>query len=85
MNMGKLVAIRYERYATAKQITQRKGEDSMKVILNGCEVYFDVCVNLMDDEIREALHAEGIETEQEFLDRYIEEHAKKYNGEVFTI
>ena len=57
----------------------------MKVILNGCEVDFAACVNLMDDEIREALHAEGIETEQEFLDRYIEEHAKKYNGEEFTI
>lgn len=57
----------------------------MKVILNGYEVDFDACVNLMDDEIRETLHAEGIETEQEFLDRYIEEHAKKYNGEEFTI
>lgn len=57
----------------------------MKVILNGCEVDFAACVNLMDDDIREALHAEGIDTEQEFIDRYIEEHAKKYNGEVFTI
>ena len=57
----------------------------MKVILNGCEVDFDACVNLMDDEIREALHAEGIETEQKFLDRYIAEHAKKYSGEEFTI
>lgn len=57
----------------------------MKVNLNGCEVDFDACVNLMDDEIREALHAEGIETEQEFLDRYVEEHAKKYSGEAFTI
>ena len=56
----------------------------MKVILNGCEVDFAACVNLMDDEIREALHAEGIETEQEFLDRYIVEHAKKYNGEEFA-
>ena len=57
----------------------------MKVMLNGYEVDFDACVNLMDDEIREALHAEGIETEQEFLDRYVMEHAKKYNGEEFTI
>lgn len=58
----------------------------MKVILNGCEVDFNACVNLMDDEIREALHMEIAPcTEQEFLDRYIEEHAKKYNGEEFTI
>lgn len=57
----------------------------MKVMLNGCEVSFEACVNMMDDEIREALHAEGIDTEQEFLDRYVEEHAKKYNGEEFAI
>ena len=57
----------------------------MYVILNDCEVLFAACVNLMDDEIREALHAEGIESEQEFIDRYVIEHAKKYGGEVFTI
>lgn len=57
----------------------------MYVILNDCEVLFADCVNLMDDEIREALHAEGIESEQEFIDRYVIEHAKKYDGEVFTI
>lgn len=57
----------------------------MKVMLNGYEVSFEACVNMMDDEIREFLHEEGIETEQEFIDRYVEEHAKKYNGEKFTI
>lgn len=58
----------------------------MKVILNGCEVDFDACVNLMDEEIREALHNEIAPCdEQYFLDCYIEEHAKKYNGEEFTI
>lgn len=57
----------------------------MKVILNGCEVDFATCVNLMDDAIREALHAEGIDDAQEFLDRYIIAHAEKYGGEQFTI
>ena len=57
----------------------------MKVVLNGYMVDFEACVNLMDDEIREELHAEGIETEQEFLDRYVAAHAEKYNGEEFRI
>lgn len=57
-----------------------------KVILNGQEVDFDACANLMDDEIREELHREyvGEVTEQEFLDLYCEAHYKKY-GEEFDI
>ena len=57
----------------------------MKVMLNGYTVDFEACVNLMDDEIREELAAEGIESEQEFMDRYVDRHAEKYNGEVFQI
>lgn len=53
----------------------------MKVMLNGHEVDFDACVNMMDDEIREELHMEGIESEQEFINRYCEAHAEKYGGE----
>ena len=56
-----------------------------KVILNGYEVSFDACVNMMDEEIREALHAEAIDNEQEFLDRYVKAHAEKFNGEEFQI
>lgn len=56
----------------------------MKVMLNGHEVDFDACVNMMDDEIREELHMEGIESEQEFLNRYCEAHAEKY-GEEFCM
>lgn len=58
----------------------------MKVMLNGHEQDFDACVNLMDDEIREELHAEMASdcTEQEFLDAYCEKHLKKY-GEEFYI
>lgn len=58
----------------------------MIVMLNGEEVCFDVCVNLMDDEIREALHDRMAPcTEQEFLDAYVEAHAAKYDGEEFVV
>lgn len=57
----------------------------MKVTLNGYDVEFDACVELMDDEIREELHAEIAPCgEQEFLNAYVERHAEKY-GEVFCI
>lgn len=55
-----------------------------KVILNETEVYFDACVAMMDDDIREELHSKGIEDEQELLDRYAELHEQKY-GETFEI
>lgn len=56
-----------------------------KVIFEGHEVDFDACVNMMDDEIREELHAEMAPcTDQEFLDAYVERHAEKY-GEDFEI
>lgn len=55
------------------------------VILNNEEVNFDACINLMDDEIREAIHAELAPcTEQEFLDAYVDRHYDKY-GEQFKI
>lgn len=57
-----------------------------KVILDGQEVDFDACVELMDDDLREELHAEyaGEVTPQEFLDLYCEAHYKKY-GQEFEI
>lgn len=72
-------------YGYTDEVSKRTEVATMKVMLNGYEVSFEACVNMMDDEIREFLHEEGIETEQEFIDRYVEEHAKKYNGEEFTI
>lgn len=55
------------------------------VILNGSEVDFEACVNLMDDEIREQLSAEMAPCEeQEFLDAYCKAHEEKY-GEQFQI
>ena len=57
----------------------------MMVMLNGCEVEFDACVVLMDDEICEELNFEMAPcTEQEFLDAYVERHAEKF-GEEFQI
>lgn len=56
-----------------------------EVMLNDRPVYFDACVQMMDDELCEQLHNEGIEDPQEFLDRYVELHAEKFGGEQFDI
>ena len=50
------------------------------VKLNGKDVNFEVAVNLMDDDIREQLHNEGIIDKQEFLDKYCEKHLAKYGA-----
>lgn len=58
----------------------------MKVMLNGSEVDFEACVALMDDDIRESIHADLAPcTEQEFLDAYVERHAEKFSGEQFQV
>jgi len=59
--------------------------ENITVMLNGCEHPFDAVVNMMDDEIREALHSESIEDPQAFVDAYIARYAEKYNGEQFVI
>lgn len=64
--------------------TSKVFRDGASVVLNGYPVNFDACVALMDDDIREKLHAEGLENEQDFLDRYVALHAAKY-GEKFGI
>lgn len=55
----------------------------MKVLnKNGIEIEFNVAVQFMDDEIREALHGdEG--TEQEFMTRYENAHEKNLGEEWF--
>ena len=55
----------------------------MKVInMNGTEIYYNVAVMLMDDEIREELHRELAPcTEQEFFAAYEKAHAEKYGEE----
>ena len=50
--------------------------------LNGREIDFDFGVGLMDDEIREELHAELAPcTDQEFFTAYEKAHAEKFGEE----
>lgn len=57
----------------------------MYVTYNNDQVDFEAAVNLMDGEIREAIHAELAPcTEQEFFDAYCKAHEEKY-GEEFAI
>ena len=57
----------------------------MKITMNGHEVDFDTAVALMDDELREELHAEIAPCdEQKFIDAYCEKHFAKY-GKEFTV
>ena len=51
---------------------------------DGTWIRFKAAVALMDDEIRETVHAEQIEDAQEFFDRYCELHLEKY-GEDFEV
>ena len=52
---------------------------------DGREIDFDAAVALMDDDIREELHAELSPcTEQRFFNAYLEQHYADY-GEEFTI
>lgn len=56
-----------------------------KVTLNGRTVDYAAAVNLMDDDIREAVHADLAPcSDQEFLDEYCKRHYEKYHEE-FTI
>lgn len=51
----------------------------------GVSIDFEVAVNLMNDELREFIHDELAPcTEQEFFDKYCEEHFNKY-GEEFEL
>lgn len=54
------------------------------VEIDGSPVDWDSAVELMDDAIRESIHADGEEDPQKFLDRYCELHAEKF-GEPFTV
>lgn len=56
--------------------------NAKEIIENGM---YDAAVNLMDDEIREELHAEMSPcTDEEFLEAYMKAHKEKY-GEAFEI
>lgn len=55
----------------------------MKVInMNGTAIDFETAVSMMDDDIRESVHAEHAPcTEQEFFTAYEKAHAAKYGEE----
>lgn len=56
-----------------------------KVMLNNEAVDYDAAVNLMDDALREEVHADLAPcTEQEFLNEYVKRHEAKH-GETFEI
>lgn len=62
-----------------------KTKEDERVVLEGEEVSFEACVNLMDDEIRAYLHTFMTgSTAQSFMDAYVDEHYKRF-GEHFTI
>lgn len=48
---------------------------------NGTEIDFDAAVGMMDDELREQLHADGYETEQDFFTAYEAAHLQKFGEE----
>lgn len=51
----------------------------MKIELNGRTADFNACVALMDDDLREEVHAEFAPcSEQEFLNEYCKRHFTKY-------
>ena len=55
------------------------------VMVHGAQVDFDAAVNLMDDEIRKAVHASLAPcSPQEFLDEYVKRHEGKY-GDTFVV
>lgn len=69
---------------TTEELLKQVDEVKETVIINGTETTIDIAANLMDDDIREYLHMEGITDPQEFIDRYCALHSEKY-GEEFTV
>ena len=56
----------------------------MYVTLNGRQIDYDAAVMLMDDDLREQLHAKLAPCDpQTFLNAYVAAHAAKYDGEEF--
>lgn len=47
----------------------------------GVEIDFDTAVELMDDDVRESVHALGKETEQDFFTAYETAHKEMFGEE----
>jgi hypothetical protein len=60
-------------------------KSTVKMVMNenGERIDYEAAVNLMDDGPREELHAEGIESDQEFIERYAKMHEERF-GEGFA-
>ena len=50
---------------------------------DGKDIDFEAAMNLMDRDICNIIEDEGLEPQQ-YIERYAEEHAKKYDGEEFA-
>lgn len=50
---------------------------------NGREIDMEAAAMLMDDDIREELHSEGFDSDQEFIEEYAKRHEEKF-GESFA-
>jgi hypothetical protein len=55
-----------------------------KVIIDGCQVPWDIAVSQMEDGLREQLQTKNFASDQEFADAYADAHRRKY-GEPFSI
>jgi hypothetical protein len=56
--------------------------DNMKFVFDsdGNKIFYQSAVNLMDDDIREELHAKLAPcTKQVFFDEYVKAHREKFN------
>jgi hypothetical protein len=76
-----------EHYFESAAALEKELEDRADVVFLpwGDQISFKAAVALMDDEIREQVHAEKAPCfPQDFLDRYCELHEEKY-GEEFTV
>ena len=71
-------------WLSEKDSSGRSLYDLVPITVNGTKTTMETAAALMDDEIRDALHAEGIADPQEFIDRYVEAHREKY-GEDFAV
>ena len=47
----------------------------------GVEIDMNVAIELMDDDLRERLHNEGYDSEQEFFYAYCDAHEEKFEEE----
>jgi hypothetical protein len=57
---------------------------SVIVLINDNKFDFDTVANLMDDELRQGLNADGITDKQQLIDEYCKRHLAKY-GEEFKV